>query len=210
MVLFQAEPEEVEGPVRAPLADRVPGAGPGGEVELLRKRTLRIGDPDEDKPDGFLLCPASGPAIPVTESRNRRRPCARPRPSRAPQALRRRRVHNHGVRHPEQAFFGLVGVGNESPPKNAEVGMSVRRLARAARAALCEARVAPRSRSRRPPHLRGSRRPRRSSSRRRAMTSFSTGAIFSCASLSVAALVVFRVAPCPGQQWGDGGVGGVE
>src|ERR687889_2045622 len=51
LILFQVKPHEVEGPVRAPLADRVPGAGPGGEVEFLRERVFFIRDPYEDEPD---------------------------------------------------------------------------------------------------------------------------------------------------------------
>src|ERR671921_754142 len=55
LIFFETEPEEVEGAVGAAFADGVSGAGPGGEVQHLRKRALCIGDTDEDEADGLLL-----------------------------------------------------------------------------------------------------------------------------------------------------------
>src|ERR671916_1148026 len=54
LALFKAEPEQVEGPVGAPLPDGVARVRPRREVQPLGEGPPRVREPHEDEPDGLL------------------------------------------------------------------------------------------------------------------------------------------------------------
>src|SRR5215212_7225802 len=116
LIFFEAKPEEVEGAVGAAFADRIPRARPGREVEHLRERVLRVRDAHEDQAYGFLLRPAAGACYsrdgePVVGAGD----LAGALGHRACDGIGDGAVlQEQGVRYPEQAFLGLVGVGDDA------------------------------------------------------------------------------------------------
>src|SRR3712207_3489269 len=110
------EPQQVEGPVCAPLPDGAPRARPRRQVQLLGHGPLGVGHPDVDEPDRLLL-----------------RAAARACDARDGEAVVRARgladalghrlgyrlgdgavLRDHPLRDAEQARFGGVGVGDEA------------------------------------------------------------------------------------------------
>ena len=155
--LFEAAPEQIEGPVGAPLPDGVARARPRGEVEPLRERAVRVREPNEDEPDGLLLRPAVGTGYPGD-----REPVvcagsfARTLDHRAGDRLGDGAVLDQElVRNAEQAFLRLVGVGDETflevcrGPRNVRQALGEQ----TSRATLGEGEGRPLSTSRRPTAL---------------------------------------------------------